>query len=314
VFPGVPREEFAMPYVAALAAFLIFASQAAAATPEQLIDRLTRIDCNGPGLFERSPHPDFWAVVPDLDEKRRQKPKCVPGAMSALVRLGGTALPALVRHIEDQRPTRLKVGSKWQAGELGGQVFSEEYESRAHTYREYAWPSPFLDKCAETSCFTGRGFSKPYTIRVGDVCFTLIGQIVNRYMVAARYQPTGVVVVNSPMEAPSLVRRVRADWTGVGARDLRTSLLADLHMPLNTSPAAYEPPVGFVKTNDRLPHERLQPLSLRDLYAGALRRLRFYYPDTYATLAGDDLAKKRDFEKLEAAVRAAYARAPHSGN
>jgi hypothetical protein len=306
-----------MLYVAALAAFLIFASQAAAATPEQLVDQLTRIDCNGPGLLEHSRYRDFWAAVPDLDEKLyRQKPKCVPEAMRALVRLGPEALPALVRHIEDRRPTRLKIGSKWKAGELGGQVFAEEYESRAHTYREYAWPSPFLDKCAETSCFTERGFSQPYTIRVGDVCFTLIGQIVNRYMVAARYQPTGFVVVNSPMEAASLVRRVRADWTGAGARELRTSLLADLHMPLNTSPAAYERPAGFVKTiaDDRLPRERLQPLSLRDLYAGALRRLRFYYPETYATLAGDDLAKKRDFEKLEAAERAAYARAPNSGN
>jgi hypothetical protein len=143
------------------------------------------------------------------------------------------------------------------------------------------------------------------------VCFTLIGQIVNRYMVAARYQPTWFVIVNSPVETPSLAKRVRADWAGVGAEELRTSLLTDLHMPLSKSPSAYKPPAAYkqILANNPLSHEERQSLSLRTLYAGALRRLRFYYPQTYAALSGDDLAKRQAFEKDEAEMRAAYATA-----
>ena len=189
---------------------LVLATRAIAetsVTPDQLIDRLAQIDCNGPGLYEYYPYKDFWAVVPDPYPKGHlegPKPDCVPDAMRALVRIGSQALPALIRHIDDERPTGLKIGAKEKEEpgvlRMGGQVFAQEFESRVHVYDPDGWPSPFLDKCPRDECFAGSGFQEPYTIRIGDVCFTLIGQIVNRYMVAARYQMTGWVVVNSPIE------------------------------------------------------------------------------------------------------------------
>jgi hypothetical protein len=298
---------------------LIFASRAIAQTsltPDQLIDQLAQINCNGPGLYSYFPYEDFWAVVSDLDAKEHlegPKPDCVPDAMRALVRLGPQALPALARHISDMRPTDLKIGTKEKPGEIhmGGQIFAEEYESRAHAYNEFGYPSSFLDKCGHGDCYTGRGFREPYTVRIGDVCFTLIGQIVNRYMVAARYQPTGLVVVNSPIETPLLAEHVRADWAEVDAEGLKNSLLSDLHRPLRKLPPGFKRyPPGFKRlARESLTYEERESLALRSLYAGALRRLRFYYPDTYTSLSGDDLVKRKAFEHEEAEQKAEYAKA-----
>ncbi len=40
-----------------------------------------------------------------------------------------------------------------------------------------------------------------YTIKVGDVCYVLIGQIVNRRLWALEYVPTLIVVVTSPVHS-----------------------------------------------------------------------------------------------------------------
>jgi hypothetical protein len=110
-------------------------------------------------------------------------------------------------------------------------------------------------------------FYRPYIIKVGDICEVLIGQIVNRNLNAARYQPTAIVYVNSPIESNSLAERIRSDWSGLDAKAHEASLLLDLK---NES--------AFV------------------VYRSALSRLRFYYPKTYAVLAGDDLRKREKFE------------------
>src|SRR5208283_1720947 len=45
---------------------------------------------------------------------------------------------------------------------------------------------------------------------------------------AVRYQPTACLVVNSPIEYPSLARATRADWSGLTAEQHDQSLQADL--------------------------------------------------------------------------------------
>jgi len=281
-------------------ALAISAKAEPVSTPDQLIDQLTQVSCNGPGLFNHFPYSDFWAVVPDPHlpmHLEGRRPDCVPEPMRLLVRLGPAALPALLRHVDDARPTMLKVGVTRDPSrvQIGGQGFSEEYESRAHQFDEDAFPSMFLDKCAHRGCFIGRWFNQPYTVRVGDVCFTLIGQIVNRHMIAARYQMTAFIVVNSPVETPDLAERVRSDWTGVGRQELKAALLADLHMPFRSAPPGYKRLIPYA-----LPYDEVERSQLTLLYADALRRLRFYYPETYAGLTGDDLAKRKAFELEEA--------------
>jgi hypothetical protein len=95
------------------------------------------------------------------------------------------------------------------------------------------------------------------------------------------------LVVNSPIEAPALAERVRSDWGNVDAEILRASLLADIHaanQPRRISRADYT----------------------RRFVNPALERLRLYCPETYASLDGDYLKKRRAFEK--------QANAQHSPN
>ena len=106
-----------------------------------------------------------------------------------------------------------------------------------------------------------------YVVQVGDLCFVLVGQIVNRRLTAVRYQPTAGMIVNSPVESPSLRERVVRDWGSLDAAQLRASLLADIAVANGLR--AYGP---------------------------ALRRLRFYFPDAYVSLSGLDLEKRKQFE------------------
>jgi len=126
-----------------------------------------------------------------------------------------------------------------------------------------------------------KSFEGRYTVKVADVCYVLIGQIVNRQLLAVRYQPSGGLVVNSPIEAPVLAEKVKNDWGNADAEILKQSLLADIHAsnhPKQISPAEYT----------------------RRFVNPALARLRFYFPDTYHSLEGTDLKKRKEFEKQEA--------------
>src|SRR6266446_5322149 len=113
---------------------------------------------------------------------------------SELVRRGPVALLELIKHLDDKRTTKLEVGNNPSGSQVGVDAFmfmyfSDEYDSRVpHLIRG---PSPME-----------KDFSGRYTVKVADVCFVLIGQIVNRSLLAVRYQPSGGLVVNSPIEAP----------------------------------------------------------------------------------------------------------------
>jgi len=82
---------------------------------------------------------------------------------------------------------------------------------------------------------------------------------------AVGYQESGGLIVNSPIEAPSLAEKVRNDWGNADVETLRQSLLEDIratNQPKRISRADYIP--RFVSP--------------------ALARLRFYFPTTYGAL------------------------------
>ena len=81
--------------------------------------------------------------------------------------------------------------------------------------------------------------------------------------------------MNSPIEAPALVERAKNDWGNADAETLRQSLLKDIRGPKVITREGY---------TDRF----VNP---------ALERLRFYFPETYKTLEGNDLKRRKEFEK-----------------
>jgi len=251
----------------------------------ELIDDLTQIDSQSPGVNSAAVYEGFIAERGsgsfEVGVLGVAPPK-VPPQMRELVRRGPAALPELIKHLDDNRPTKLEVGNKRDGRRVGVDAFmfmyfSDEYDPRTPHWwndeerKKGPWPME-------------RSFDGRYTVRVGDVCYVLIGQIVNRRLLAVRYQPSGGLVVNSPIEAPVLIGKVRNDWGNADAEMLKASLLEDIHatnQPKRIGPADYT----------------------RRFVNPALERLRFYFPDAYNSLAGEDLKKKKEFEGQEAQSR-----------
>jgi hypothetical protein len=223
----------------------------------QLIDDLVNIDAEAPGL-----HSTAWVRAFIADNSPAEFAGGVIGSvapqnfpqMTELVRRGVGSLPLLIMHLDDKRPTKLTVGGNF----FMFAYFSDEYDPKAQARRKR---HARLEK----------NFDGKYTVRVGDVCYALIGQIVNRNLFAIRYQPTGGLVVNSPIEAPVLIKEVKRDWGDIDAKEHMASLLADAR----AGSTLWE-------------------------YGPALRRLRFYYPDEYRKQTVEALGKKiRNFESSE---------------
>ena len=98
-----------------------------------------------------------------------------------------------------------------------------------------------------------------YTVKVGDVCFVAIGQIVGRQYQAVRYQPTACIVINSPTEDPKLRQQIRAIWS---SNDPATKLFDSLLLDYSTH-----------------------------LQISAAMRLLYYFPRETASLIADRLKK-----------------------
>lgn len=219
----------------------------------RLIDSLTAVGEEGVGFHSTAWAEGFIAID---DEPRfaggiigSTQPVISP-SLRALVRKGVTALPDLIDHLSDPRETGLKASAM-------GMWLCEEYDPRDPVPRTYK-PGPRQ----RASAHLGRdNMVGPYTLRVGDLCFVAIGQIVNRKLLAIRYQPSACLVINSPVEKPALAASVGKDWRGLTPDQHKRSLARDA-----TRPGYDEDP-------------------------GALVRLWYYYPEEGETLALKMLAR-----------------------
>jgi hypothetical protein len=239
-------------------------------TIDSFIDQLAEIDAPAAGL-----HPTLFDATfladgsPDAIEGGvfgSQAPKRFP-QMVELVRRGLDALPALVEHLGDRRDTKLVVGNTF----FMFREFSDEYDPKVRTASRgggIASLSHIGDEQAAFRAMFDHSFEGTYTVKVGDVCYALIGQIVNRRFYAVRYQPSAGLVVSSPIESPILIEAVRKDWGDTDASALKRSFLADAE---SDTKYFYEP---------------------------ALQHLKFYFPDEYQkqSVAGELAEKIRAFE------------------
>lgn len=233
----------------------------------ELIDDLTQVDSQALGINSAAIYDGF--IADDTPGSFQMgvlgvAPPEVPPQMRELVRRGAAALPELIKHLDDKRPTKLEVGNKPSGQQVGVDAFmfmyfSNEYDPRVPQSKR----GPSMEKA-----FNGR-----YTVKVADICYVLIGQIVNRLLFAVRYQPSAGLVVNSPIEAPVLAEKVRNDWGNTDSQTLQQSLLQDIQA------------TNYPKQ-----------ISQRFVYP-ALERLRFYFPNAYNALQGNDLKKRKEFEK-----------------
>jgi hypothetical protein len=123
-----------------------------------------------------------------------------PPQMRELVRRGPLALPELIKHLSDERLTKHAV-----AGPPPGSPGVFVYEGFGHHYsRRVRDPQPPMRDAKRLEPPGTEITFTTYALRVGEVCYALIGQIVNRSLQAVGPMPTGILMVNSPIEAPVL--------------------------------------------------------------------------------------------------------------
>jgi hypothetical protein len=141
-------------------------------------------------------------------------------AFTRLVELGPAALPFLLESLKDRTPTKLScahhlaMGSMWESHEIDANVVNSH---EANILKN-------VDTIDDDGS-DGEHSLDGYAVKIGDICFVAIGQITNRPYTAVRYQPTGCIVVNSPVDDPELAAQVRAIWN---RPEYRQSLLDSL--------------------------------------------------------------------------------------
>ena len=121
-------------------------------------------------------------------------------ALKELVTLGPDALPSLLDSLDDQTPTKVVIKHE---GVFGVMSFARELSVN---------PVNPVEAEIRDEPDAKETIVHEYTIKVGDVCFVAIGQIVGRGYEAVRYQPTACVVLNSPTHDAKLCASVRAIW------------------------------------------------------------------------------------------------------
>jgi hypothetical protein len=148
-----------------------------------------------------------------------------------LVRLGPAALPALFRHLEDKRKTKLVFTPHAQG--VGGIFRCHDLLVPPGRAAERARIREAFGKGVNTGDAQGasvdveRPSLESYTVTVGDCCFAILGQIVNRPYEAVRYQPSLITAVCSPTLDARVARAVRVAWRRGDPRQMLAKSLQD---------------------------------------------------------------------------------------
>ncbi len=148
-----------------------------------------------------------------------------PNALGTLVEMGPDALPFLLEALDDKTPTQLT----WRDSRS---IFSSEIRGNCLNPVERRVLLKARDEDEVTRALDPDVFGLSRTLKVGDVCFAAIGQIVSRPSYGAiDGVGFGPDIVYSPVEVKALRERVRDIWKSEDpARRLLDSLLFDFAM------------------------------------------------------------------------------------
>jgi ankyrin repeat protein len=180
-----------------------------------------------------------------------QKPATSPTTMRELVKRGAAAVPDLIAHLDDQRPTKISIDYD---SVMGGMFVADEYNYNRRTANQ---PPKGVN----------RGFGQElritkHTVTVGDLCFVALGQIVNRWFNAVRYQPTACIMISSPTRSDVLRVAIKKEWGGLTPARHKESLVRDFLEPDSAS----RRDEASLRLGYYYP-EALEPLALKQLAA-----------------------------------------------
>lgn len=216
-----------------------------------------------------APLPDREQFSTGLVTDHRLKPSAT---LRNLVEFGPDALPFLLESLDDKTPTKLKVET------VAMTFFGDELDGNPLNSLERHVQTENAKRKDEDDDDDNSPYN--YTLRVGDICFVVIGQIVGRQYSAVRYQPTRMVIVNSPVEDKVFRDRVRAIWS---SNDPAQKLLDSLLIDYSTEGIANGKSArGLFEASNR--------------QVEAIVRLLYYYPREMAPLIAERL-KRMDVRK-----------------
>ena len=129
-----------------------------------------------------------------------------------IVSRGRNIIPNLLHHMNDSKKSKLKIDIIGNALRLTQFKVEYEYKELKLKYQN--------EKINEIN-------SASYCITVGDLCFFLLGQIVNRDYKIVYYEPTGCAYINSPSVDPYILKQIMIDWSDFDENSQKEQLLAD---------------------------------------------------------------------------------------
>jgi len=197
-------------------------------TATQLIDRL--VDVNDDGL-DMAAHYESIGKTHALDSAEyatrwRNAIGKPLEAINELVRRGVASLPELIHHLSDTRKSRIIAN-----GPMGTEFYAE-LDSNPHVEGSLPKDVDVWGQGVDRSNqIFGDTRNRDYAVCVGDICFTLIGRIVNRWYEAVRGVPEGVTIINSPILWPPLAKAVESRWSHLTVEKHRKLLISDIAHP-----------------------------------------------------------------------------------
>jgi ankyrin repeat protein len=182
----------------------------------------------------------------------QQKAPARSDTLRELVKRGAAAVPQLVAHLDDKRPTKITIKHE---SVMGAMFFNDEYDYNARTAKGRP------EGVNRDSLPGGRG-RNTHTVTVGDLCFVALGQIVNRHFNAVRYQPTACIMINSPTNSEALRKVIKKEWGDLTPGRHKASLVRDFVEP----DSEYRRSSACLRLGYYYP-EALEPLALKQLAA-----------------------------------------------
>lgn len=221
-------------------------------TVGRLIDDLVNINSEGPMFHTLGYNHPFLPLGDSLPYKRSvwkynknaEKPN-IPIALQEIIRFGPKALPDLSRHVTDSRNTGVFLGKNELVMKMWKADFHNYSKEKNETLIYIMNYSDLLYYGRGQSYQRGQEIKGSYNVKVGDLCYIAIGQIVNRRYSICRYVPSLCCEINSPLNDKKLALHLQKSY--------RSSI--------------------FFKEN------LVNDLEFYEKSIGALVRLYFYYPE-----------------------------------
>ncbi|GAA5504662.1 hypothetical protein [Novipirellula caenicola] len=234
---------------------------------ETLVDRLSEIDqpdygfanwMSGSQFAPIGDTAEFYVGIIMIDHQLKTN-----DVLKQLVALGPKALPVLLERLADATPTKLTMEHE---GMFGSQWYGHEVQLNLARPIEQNAKQTFDKFFSQEDALQDQQHVPRHAVTIGDVCFVIIGQIVNRGFQSSRYQPTACRVINSPTHVPKIVEVVRSIWHSQDPpRMLFDALLDDFytdHEGYTQSGAALRLLYYFPKESGELIGQRIRNLDL----------------------------------------------------